>query len=245
MPLLNTCADSRVEKWPLMQSPMPTIALCLMYVYVVKFAGPCFMKNRPAYNIRAIMVVYNFAMVLLSLYLFLKLGFLGWFGKYDYKCQPVDYSDSDNALEVSTGHCINLQYKLFSFAIEAFFMLHGVLFFTFLALFYLDGQPIMVLLYLEIPRVYGHIFFRCSKKVHSYIDFARDSPRSNAHECVVGSEVHARYVRHQHGPRPQHRPSESLVFASQAVTAPFSHSLIRESIFSCIYTTAYLPSGHT
>ena len=85
----------------MMQSPMPTIALCLAYVYVVKFAGPCFMKHRQPYNIRAIMVVYNFAMVLLSLYLFLKLGFLGWFGKYDYKCQPVDYSNSDNAIEVS------------------------------------------------------------------------------------------------------------------------------------------------
>ena len=89
-----------MENWPLMLSPLPTIGLCLTYVFLVKLAGPCLMQNRQPYNIRVIMVVYNFAMVLLSLYLFLKLGFLGWFGKYDYKCQPVDYSDSNSAIEV-------------------------------------------------------------------------------------------------------------------------------------------------
>ncbi|KAH9388823.1 Elongation of very long chain fatty acids protein 7 [Tyrophagus putrescentiae] len=84
--------DPRVELWPLMASPMPTIGLCLAYVCLVKWAGPCLMKRRQPFNIRTVMVVYNFAMVLLSLYLFVKLGIYGWFGSYNYRCQPVDYS---------------------------------------------------------------------------------------------------------------------------------------------------------
>ena len=46
-------------------------------------------------------MAYNVAMVLLSTYLFVKFGLLGWFSRYDYKCQPVDYSNSDSALEVN------------------------------------------------------------------------------------------------------------------------------------------------
>lgn len=89
-----------------MQSPLPTMSLCLLYVYVVKFVGPNFMKHRKPYNIRFLMVVYNFSMVILSLYLFLKLGFLGWFGQYDYRCQPVDYSNTRSAIQVSSIHSL-------------------------------------------------------------------------------------------------------------------------------------------
>lgn len=93
--------DSRVEKWPLMSSPIPTVALCLTYVCIVKCIGPSYMKRRPPFNIRSIMIVYNFIMVILSLYLFTKFGLLGWFSRYDYRCQPVDYSDSDSAIEMA------------------------------------------------------------------------------------------------------------------------------------------------
>jgi elongation of very long chain fatty acids protein 7 len=90
--------DPRVANWPLMQSPWPTIGICLSYVYLVKYLGPALMKDREPYNIRYLMAFYNFAMVLISVYIFLKLGFYGWFGKYNYKCQPVDYSNSIEAI---------------------------------------------------------------------------------------------------------------------------------------------------
>ena len=100
--LTNPCfADPRVANWPLMQSPWPTVGICLSYVYLVKYLGPALMKDRPAYNIRFLMVLYNFAMVFISVYIFLKLGLYGWFGKYNYKCQPVDYSSSIEAIGVS------------------------------------------------------------------------------------------------------------------------------------------------
>jgi len=46
------------------------------------------------------MVAYNFLMVGVSVYLFWKLGIHGWFGKYNYACQPVDYTDSEDAISV-------------------------------------------------------------------------------------------------------------------------------------------------
>jgi hypothetical protein len=55
--------DPRVADWPLMQSPWPTVGICLSYVYLVKYLGPALMKDREAFNIRYLMSTYNFAMV--------------------------------------------------------------------------------------------------------------------------------------------------------------------------------------
>lgn len=90
--------DDRVADWPLMNSPWPTLAICLSYVYVVKSLGPAIMKDRAPLQLRWLMVAYNFFMVLVSLAIFLMLGFYGWFSKYDWKCQPVDYSNSPDAV---------------------------------------------------------------------------------------------------------------------------------------------------
>lgn len=90
--------DPRVSEWPMMQSPWPTISICLLYVYVVKFLAPAFMKDREPMNIRTFMVIYNFLMVIVSFVTFYLLGHYGWFGKYNWRCQPVDYSDNEDAI---------------------------------------------------------------------------------------------------------------------------------------------------
>ncbi len=40
--------DQRVDSWPLMNSPLPTMAICCLYFYCVKFAGPRFMATGEA-----------------------------------------------------------------------------------------------------------------------------------------------------------------------------------------------------
>ncbi|XP_023224637.1 very long chain fatty acid elongase AAEL008004-like [Centruroides vittatus] len=90
--------DPRVNEWPMMQSPWPTISICLLYVYVVKVLAPAYMKDREPMNIRTFMVVYNFLMVIVSFVTFYMLGRYGWFGKYNWRCQPVDYSDNEDAV---------------------------------------------------------------------------------------------------------------------------------------------------
>lgn len=94
---LMASGDARVQKWTFMQGPAPTLSICLSYVLFVKWVGPFLMRNRPPMNIRWLMIFYNFTMVFISTYMFLELGFLGWFTTYNWKCQPVDYSDSPNA----------------------------------------------------------------------------------------------------------------------------------------------------
>ena len=114
--------DDRVRDWPLVQSPFPTLALCLTYAFVVKVAGPAFMRHREPVNIRWLMVVYNLAMVLLSSWLFYNLGMHGWFGKYDYRCQPVDYSDSPAAMGMASVAWYYYITKFVEFADTFFFL---------------------------------------------------------------------------------------------------------------------------
>ncbi|CAN8027890.1 unnamed protein product [Ixodes persulcatus] len=90
--------DARVQEWLFMQSPWPTLTICLSYAYLVKVLGPSLMKNREPMQLRWIMVGYNFFMVAISLVIFLLLGFYGWFGHYNWKCQPVDYTESSEAI---------------------------------------------------------------------------------------------------------------------------------------------------
>jgi len=94
---LMASGDSRVQNWTFMKGPAPTLTICLSYVLFVKWIGPYLMRNRPPLNVRWLMILYNSAMVVISTYMFLQLGFLGWFTTYNWKCQPVDYSTNPDA----------------------------------------------------------------------------------------------------------------------------------------------------
>ena len=59
--------DQRVDNWPLMNSPLPTVALCCLYFYTVKFLGPWFMKDKKPYDLKNTIIVYNFAQVDVSI----------------------------------------------------------------------------------------------------------------------------------------------------------------------------------
>ena len=49
----------RVDDWFLMSSPWPTVVLCLLYYYIIRVAGPRFMKDREPLNIQRVVTVYN------------------------------------------------------------------------------------------------------------------------------------------------------------------------------------------
>ena len=44
--------DMRVDSFIMMQSVLPTLALCLGYIYIVKVWGPNYMRDRPPFQIR-------------------------------------------------------------------------------------------------------------------------------------------------------------------------------------------------
>lgn len=70
IPSLNPClvlTDPRVNDWPLMFSPIPTVAMVAFYLYVVIFLGPRVMANRKPFKLNNVLIVYNAAQVVFSL----------------------------------------------------------------------------------------------------------------------------------------------------------------------------------
>nr|WRW12622.1 elongation of very long chain fatty acids protein 1/7 [Namalycastis rhodochorde] len=92
--------DPRVDDFMLMSSPWPSFILCFLYILLVTKIGPSFMENRKPFQIRNLMVIYNFAMVLFSGYICYEFAAAGWFAGYSLGCQPVDYSSSPQALRM-------------------------------------------------------------------------------------------------------------------------------------------------
>ncbi|XP_012263954.1 elongation of very long chain fatty acids protein AAEL008004-like isoform X2 [Athalia rosae] len=100
--ILDKHADSRTTNWFLMSSPFPTLFICLSYVYVVKVLGPKFMENRKPYQLKEVLILYNFIQVIFSAWLFYEIGISGWFtGDYSLTCQPVEYDDRPQVLRMA------------------------------------------------------------------------------------------------------------------------------------------------
>uniref|UniRef100_A0A8C4EJF8 Elongation of very long chain fatty acids protein n=1 Tax=Dicentrarchus labrax TaxID=13489 RepID=A0A8C4EJF8_DICLA len=61
--------DKRTDPWLLIYSPVPVSIIILLYLCVV-WAGPRLMKDRQPVDLKVILIIYNFAMVGLSAYMF-------------------------------------------------------------------------------------------------------------------------------------------------------------------------------
>lgn len=78
--------DARVRGWPLLDSYVPTAAVTALYFAFIWLGSAC-MRNRQPLGLRASMVVYNFLVTLLSVYMFVQLCVGAWQGNYSLKCQ--------------------------------------------------------------------------------------------------------------------------------------------------------------
>lgn len=81
------------------------------------------MANRPAFELKPLMVVYNFCQVFFNSWLFYELGRAGWFNGYSWVCQPVDYSMDAMAVRMATVSWWYLISKFFDFFDTFFFVL--------------------------------------------------------------------------------------------------------------------------
>ncbi|CAF4899036.1 unnamed protein product [Pieris macdunnoughi] len=91
---MDKYGDPRTNPWFLMSSPLPTLMICLSYVYLVKVLGPRYMENRKPFELTNVLIVYNFLQVLFSSWLFYESLMGGWLKHYSLRCQPVDYTDN-------------------------------------------------------------------------------------------------------------------------------------------------------
>lgn len=66
--------DPRVNDWPMMSSPFPTLALCVFYAYFSKSLAPKIMANRKALDLRQVLVVYNLFQTIFSAWIFYEVS---------------------------------------------------------------------------------------------------------------------------------------------------------------------------
>ncbi|XP_026175162.1 elongation of very long chain fatty acids protein 4-like isoform X2 [Mastacembelus armatus] len=85
-----TIADKRVENWPMMSSPFPTLALSCLYLLFL-WVGPRYMKDRQPYTFRRTLIIYNFGMVVLNFYIGKEIASALWFY---YISKGVEYLDT-------------------------------------------------------------------------------------------------------------------------------------------------------
>ncbi|XP_039739482.1 very long chain fatty acid elongase 1 isoform X2 [Pteropus medius] len=70
--------DPRIQGYPLMGSPLLMTSILLTYVYFVLSLGPRIMANRKPFQLRGFMIVYNFSLVALSLYIVYEMVRVAW-----------------------------------------------------------------------------------------------------------------------------------------------------------------------
>ncbi|XP_050817193.1 elongation of very long chain fatty acids protein 1 [Gopherus flavomarginatus] len=92
--------DPRIAEYPLMQSPFLMMGILLGYVYFVLSLGPRLMANRKPFDLKKFMVIYNFFLVGLSLYIVYEFLMAGWLTGYTWRCDPVDFSQDPKALRM-------------------------------------------------------------------------------------------------------------------------------------------------
>lgn len=93
-------SDPRVKDWPLMQSPLPTMAIVFAYVVFVKRIGPQMMKHRKPYEMRSAIIAYNLFQVILSTYIFYNGAVHGWLSTYSWRCEPLNRSTTGSPMQV-------------------------------------------------------------------------------------------------------------------------------------------------
>ncbi|XP_076618224.1 very long chain fatty acid elongase AAEL008004-like isoform X2 [Colletes latitarsis] len=121
--VFHDLSDPRTKDWFLIRSPVPGATLLIGYLYFCLSWGPRQMEHRKPYQLKNILVVYNFLQVLLSCWLFYE-GLDGaWLRNYNWKCQSVDFSTSPEALRVARGVYVYFLAKISELLDTVFFVL--------------------------------------------------------------------------------------------------------------------------
>ncbi|KAJ3604257.1 hypothetical protein NHX12_028998 [Muraenolepis orangiensis] len=93
-------ADARTGNWLLMSSPVPQTIIIAAYIFFVTSWGPRLMENRKAFDLKGVLIFYNFGVVALSLYMCYEFMMAGWGAGYTYGCDLVDFSPAGTRMAV-------------------------------------------------------------------------------------------------------------------------------------------------
>ncbi|EDO27351.1 predicted protein [Nematostella vectensis] len=100
--IVTSVGDPRLHEWPLIATPWPCLSLMAMYLFIVK-VGPKLMENRKAWDLRGVLVVYNFALVLLSAYMVYEfIASILSIPEFNLMCQDVSYEEDPRLMREFT-----------------------------------------------------------------------------------------------------------------------------------------------
>lgn len=116
-------ADPRTNDWFLITSPVPGATIIGLYLYFVISWGPKYMANKPPFQLQKTLVVYNFLQVLISCWLFYEGLDACWLRRYSWKCEPVDWSTSPEAMRVARGVYVYFLAKISELLDTVFFVI--------------------------------------------------------------------------------------------------------------------------
>ncbi|XP_064482454.1 very long chain fatty acid elongase 4-like [Ornithodoros turicata] len=115
-------ADRRTEKWFLAQSPLPVLAIIAVYLAIV-FWGPRVMSKRQPFQLRPVLIIYNFSVASLNLYIALEILYCITKRRYSWLCQLVDYSDNEYEVRIARALWWYYMSKLIEMLDTVFFVL--------------------------------------------------------------------------------------------------------------------------
>ncbi|GJQ85709.1 hypothetical protein Trydic_g13399 [Trypoxylus dichotomus] len=120
--LLVELADPRTNDWFLITHPVifPIIAI---YLYVVLKLGPKLMEKREPFQMKNILVLYNFLQVVMSCYIVYEGLQCQWLTDFNFQCEPVDWSYSPRALRIARACHTYYMAKLTELLDTVFFVL--------------------------------------------------------------------------------------------------------------------------
>ncbi|XP_032221880.2 elongation of very long chain fatty acids protein 4 isoform X2 [Nematostella vectensis] len=118
----DSISDPRTKNWPLVNDVRVPIGLLFAYILAV-LTGPHLMKNKKAFNLQWIMVIYNGMMSLLNLYIFVEILLATTAAGYSYTCQEMVYSNDINELRIASALWWFYFSKIIEFLDTMFFIL--------------------------------------------------------------------------------------------------------------------------
>jgi elongation of very long chain fatty acids protein 4 len=119
--------DKRVEDWPLMRSPWPTLTITAVYVVLCYAGAKCDVKltgEKSLFRLKSFILTYNLFCIGLNLYIAMEL--LTPSLAYRFDCEPVNYSSHD-VIAVKSASALWWYYlsKLIELMDSVFFIFKG------------------------------------------------------------------------------------------------------------------------
>ncbi|KPJ18108.1 Elongation of very long chain fatty acids protein 4 [Papilio machaon] len=96
-------AEHTTQDWPLMKTPWPGLLIIAIYLMTVCRWLPEYMKDRPAYDLRKTIVLYNIFQIMCCVCVLYQSLKLGWLSRYRMVCEPI--GDGPESLDYAWKVC--------------------------------------------------------------------------------------------------------------------------------------------